>query len=300
MSACRSAVLHVGFTYLILCMGCVVGQKQRVATTVAVSCSNQPQNVFFLLTSTPTRAARLMRVVETMRQQTLRPRGIILTVAERYDGARFENHTSFSVPEGLRQFQSVASSNAAAVSHLRLHKLRKDLGPISKYHGAADLPTDAIVVVGDDDMYYGSTFIEDYACAVAKSAPDTVFSSGIDPDCIGKGVAAGCVMGFRGIGMRAGMLHGLSTAMQVPDACYLADDLAITFYLAHLKGFQIRRLRLRTKYRFDHEFAWSNSSINTYHRQRSFRVNKACAASLQQLRQSREGPRTTDVGRGET
>ena len=61
--------------------------------------------------------------------------------------------------------------------------LPQDLGPISKYHGASMLSKQAIVVVGDDDMWYGSKFIEDYACAVYTTLEDTFFSSGIDRDC---------------------------------------------------------------------------------------------------------------------
>ena len=90
-------------------------------------------------------------------------------------------------------------------------------------------------------------------------------------------------MGFRGVGLRAGMLEALGD-MHVPSECFLADDLAISYYLALVQRFTVRRLRLRTKY---NEFAWSNSSINTFHRQRKFGVNRACAASLRSLMRAR-------------
>lgn len=108
-----------------------------------------------------------------------------------------------------------------------------------------------------------------------------VLQSGIDRDCLGR-LLSSCVMGFRGVGLRAGMLEALGD-LHVPSECFHADDLAISYYLALVQRFTVRRLRLRTKYKFDNEFAWSNSSINTFHRQRKFGVNRACAASLRSL-----------------
>ena len=65
-----------------------------------------------------------------------------------------------------------------------MHTIESDRGPLSKYLGALApaVPPTATVVVGDDDMYYGRTFVEDYACAVAAGPRDTVYSSGLwDP-----------------------------------------------------------------------------------------------------------------------
>jgi len=82
------------------------------------------------------------------------------------------------------------------------------------------------------------------------------------------------------------MLEALGDT-HVPSECFLADDLAISYYLALVQRFTVRRLRLRTKYKLDNEFAWSNSSINTFHRQRKFGVNRACAASLRSSMRAR-------------
>ena len=56
-------------------------------------------------------------------------------------------------------------------------------------------------MVGDDDMAYARTFIEDFACAVATQPANLVFSAVVDGSC---GALGGCVMGFRGVAMRAG------------------------------------------------------------------------------------------------
>jgi len=245
-------------------------------------------SVYFLLSSTPDRASRLPRVLATMRRQTLKPTAIVLSLAEAYNATRFVNAT-YAVPSTLL--------DPGAQPRLLVHTIPHDLGPITKYAGAELLlrqgsASKAIVVVGDDDMYYGETFIEDYACAVASAPAGIVFSSGIDRDCLGKATLSACVMGFRGVGLRAGMLQDLGAAMRVPRECFLADDLAISYYLAVLHSFDIRRLRLRSKYKFDDEFAWSNSSINTYHRHLKFGVNRACAASLRRLERTRRSEGT--------
>ena len=264
--------------------------------------------VYFFLTSTPDRAARLPKLMASLRQQTLRPHAVVLTIARRYDAQRF-NSTTFVVP-------SLEVDGADAGTHTRrgrgrlhhhqaklgppvrliVHTLDTDQGPISKYYGATsaaiEQPDRAIAVVADDDMFYGKTFVEDYACAVAGSrgaegahagggsAPsaraagrgvadgggspagstrsrasreqEAVFSSGIDLDC---GKLRGCVMGFRGVGMRVSALRALPST-PIPRACFLADDVAITHYLTRLRGLAIWRLKLRSRYKFDDEFAW--------------------------------------------
>jgi len=43
------------------------------------------------------------------------------------------------------------------------------------------------------------------------------------------------------------MLEALGD-LHVPSECFLADDLAISYYLALVQRFTVRRLRLRTKY----------------------------------------------------
>jgi hypothetical protein len=106
-------------------------------------------------------------------------------------------------------------------------------------------------------------------------------------------------MGFRGVAMKAGMLHRLP-AMTIPHVCWLADDVAVTYFLSFVNHFQVRRLRLRSKYRFDDDYAWSNSSINAFHRERKFRVNKACITSLRLDTHDRQQRDTTVIQRRPT
>ena len=86
-------------------------------------------------------------------------------------------------------------------------------------------------------------------------------------------------MGFRGVGVRIHMLDELPS-MRVPSACFLADDVAVTYYFLRVREFRIVRLKLRSRYHFDRQFAWLNSSVNAIHRATSFRINQACSTAL--------------------
>ena len=217
-----------------------------------------------MLTSTPPRAARLDRVLENMRGQSRVPDAVLLTVPLRY--AR--------MPFAATQY--TPSRAAARDPLLRIHTAGRDIGPLSKYLGRAAVGNGSdIVVVGDDDVWYGNTFIEDFACAVASKPSGVVFSSGRDLSC---GSLGACVMGFRGIGLRAQMLD-LVPSLHVPEECFLADDVLITHYFNEQR-FQIRKLRTRTKYDIDGEYAWSNESINVIHKRQQYTLNERCVGSL--------------------
>ena len=229
--------------------------------------------IYFLLTSTPDRASRLPRVLASLRKQSMPPSGIILTVARHYDPARFSN-TSFSLPSEMRQSLDITVQQPV----LQVQIVDADRGPLLKYFGAARIEGDsqAIAVVGDDDVFYGHTFIEDFACSVAHGPANTVYSNQVDADCKWLG---GCVMGFRGVAMRATMLHTLID-FAAPPECFLADDVAVTYWLTHVRGYRVQKLALRTKHRLDTSFAESGSSIHSYHKSAGFRINKACQAAL--------------------
>lgn len=244
----------------------------------AASCTaKSAERVIFMLTSTPLRAARMGRVLENMRAQTRRPDSVLLTVPNRY--AR----------PPLSSLQFDLAPAVAQDPLLRLFRVDRDAGPLTKYFGslalegdknrsrspgAADM--DDIVVVGDDDVWYESTFIEDFACAVAASRAGVVFSSGRDTSC---GTALGaCVMGFRGIGLRASMLTQLPS-VAVPTECFLADDVLVTHHF-QARGFTLKKLRTRSRYQIDDNYAWSNESVNVIHKAGGYEINRECVERL--------------------
>jgi len=145
---------------------------QHASCDVAKQLGSTP--VYFFLSSTPDRAARLPRVLATMRRQSLQPAAIVLSIASTYNTSRFIHSTYTIAPELLNQ-----------QPRLVVHTVPHDLGPITKYAGVnyllahlqpASLARRAIVVVGDDDVFYGSSFIEDFACAVATGPENAVYS----------------------------------------------------------------------------------------------------------------------------
>ena len=260
-------------------------------------------SVYFLLTSTPDRASRLPRVFETLQAQTLQPKGVILTVARRYNTSRFSSET---FPERSLVYTLPARSALTPLVPT-IYYVAEDKGPLLKYYGAtrmlAEEPgswlfagtrhaSSAIVVIGDDDVFYGSTFLEDFACSVHSGPANTVYSNQIDADCKWLG---GCVMGFRGVAMRASMLEGLEATFLSPSECFLADDVAITYWLTMVKKYTIQKLQLRTRHKLDKSFAESNSSIHQAHKSVGFRINRACQFALKQCKMTREAVCQRDV-----
>lgn len=223
-------------------------------------CTPVTSRVIFTFTCTPARASRVGRVLDNMRGQSRKPDAVVLAIPRTYSRPAF-NSMKFEL-----------ASAVAADPLLQIVHLEHDAGPLTKYLGlqASRNPTD-IVVVGDDDVWYGNTFIEDFSCAVAASPANTVISSGHDKSCEALGA---CVMGFRGVALRAGMLDQLSGA-QMPAECFLADDVFVTHHFL-VRQFVIKRLRTRTKYRIDHALAFTNYSINSIHRRAKFTLNRKC------------------------
>lgn len=214
----------------------------RVAKPCAL---RKGESVHFLFASTPKRAYRLGDVLTTMRLQTRVPDSAIL-----------------SVPQHFKRFTQPFVPPADAVEDplLRVNTLPRDEGPLSKFFGALNLDNMSTVIIGDDDMQYGPTMIEDFACAVAEAPYGTIYSAAIDLSFNGLGPG---VMGFRGMALRAGMLRELQY-WEGPAECFLADDPMITHFFA-TRGFQIRQLQLRSKTAFDAPAAKSKFSISKIH-----------------------------------
>ena len=217
-----------------------------------------------MLTLTPPRAARLGRVLENIRTQSRLPDEVLLTVPRAYARIPLASMTYTALPSAARD------------PLLIMFHVDRDAGPLTKYLGIAAVANGSdIIVIGDDDMWYGPTFIEDFACAVAGSHTGVVFSSGYDKSC---GALGACVMGFRGIGVRAEMLRELPRVI-IPPPCFLADDVVVTHYF-NIQGFELKKLRTRTKYSIDGAYAWSNESINTIHKRHKYTLNEKCVQAL--------------------
>merc|ERR1719482_207652 len=92
-----------------------------------------------------------------------------------------------------------------------------------------------IVIVGDDDVDYAKTFIEDFVSGVASSSQPKAFLGGVDEEFNG-------VMGTNGVGLRARSLRGLPTT--TPESCFFADDVVVTHFL-DTKG--IRKVEMETR-----------------------------------------------------
>lgn len=230
--------------------------------------SQVDDSVFFLLSTTPSRSFRLQQVVSMMQHQSQSPAAVVLSVPKTY--RRF--HSRVEIPIEL-----TLSPKSDRRPSLQINLIQTDAGPITKYFGATGLANESIVIVGDDDIIFGRSFIKDYATAVKSSPWGTVFSAGSDRSC---GPALGpCVMGFKGVALRAGMLHGIER-IRIPQECFLADDVFITYFFRRVRRFKIRRLQLHSRNRLDIALAWSNDSLNALHRHSRFMINFGCLRAL--------------------
>ncbi|KAL3919951.1 MAG: hypothetical protein SGPRY_005440 [Prymnesium sp.] len=133
-----------------------------------------------------------------------------------------------------------------------------------------------MVVVGDDDVFYAPSFLNDFSRALQAQPQGTVLSAGRDMSCTSLNP---CVMGFKGVGLRAGMLADLHAHPSPPD-CFLADDVFITFFFRKVKRFSIERVHLSARNSLDRQVAWSNSSVNAAHARVNFMANAACLRAL--------------------
>jgi len=212
--------------------GPVLGEDMEVRVDTAKPCQRaEGEQLYFLFAMTPPRAHRLEKVLETMRRQSRPPDAVIL-----------------SLPRQFRRFQEPFQPLPGAASDplLRINALPRDEGPLSKYFGGLHLPNLSTVIIGDDDMFYGASMVEDLACAVAKAPYGTVYSAGIDLSFTGLGPS---LMGFRGVGMRAGMLRDL-LLWDVPPECFLVDDAFASHVFFNKSGYELRKLKLRDRHAF--------------------------------------------------
>ena len=178
--------------------------------------------VYFMLTSTPSRAHLLPRLLANMRKQTRRPDGVILSIPHKY--------SRFSGP-----FHLPPHGDALLV----VNYLSADAGPLSKYMGVMKVPEPrATIIIGDDDVDYGKTFIEDFVAALAvRQDMKTVVAAQFDRKF---GRLSPGVMAFAGVGCYAKQLKQLVQSVHrgppLPGRCFLADDVVATHYFKVVGG----------------------------------------------------------------
>jgi hypothetical protein len=214
------------------------------------------RHVYFLLAVTPSHASRVKDVVEIMRNQTLVPDGVIVTIPKKYD--RFAE--TFPMEELPKD------------ALLKVNSIDTDagLGAYSKYSGHSILGDQDIVIIGDDDMEYSRTFIEDFVSAVEDSESNTIFTGDVDVGFHG-------LMGYSGIACRAVLLRDLPTS--VPRCCRVADDVVITQF-ADYRGI-VKKLLLKRNGDISSRMSWDATSLYATHQHAWYRGdNHKCYYSL--------------------
>ena len=216
--------------------------------------------VFFLFGSTPSRAHRLPTVLKMMRAQSRPPDAVILSIPRRY--RRFN--------------ESYELGSSAGDPLLRVHRMSWDAGPLGKYHGVKEIgrvDDRGIIVVGDDDVNYASTFLEDFACAVTKGNTREVFTGHLDPNF---GPFSPGTTGFSGVGCRVEALRPFVAMLRWPQQCFLQDDIPASYYFTKVRGYQVKEVAIRSQ-NADEQTIWrSSSSINKFHSDNGFRINEMC------------------------
>ena len=227
--------------------------------------TRQSTKVYFMLTSTPARAHRLPQLLNVMRKQTRRPDRVILSIPNTY--------SRFSSPYVL----SSGHDPLLIVNHLA-----HDAGPVSKYLGVMMVrENNAMIIIGDDDVDYGTTFIEDFITALRERRDMNAVVTGNFDRSFGR-LSPG-VMAFAGVGCYAKQLRRLVRRVlqrPVPAQCFLADDVVATHYFKIVNGYKLYNLTRRTSNFNDVAIYRSNSSINHFHVANGNRVNLECERAL--------------------
>lgn len=227
--------------------------------------AQQNTKVYFMFTSTPPRAHRLPRVLNIMRKQTRRPDRVILSIPKTY--SRFGS--PYVLPSGRDPL-------------LIVNVLAHDAGPLSKYLGVMMVQeNNAMIIIGDDDVDYGPTFIEDFVTALRERRDLNAVVTGQFDKSFGR-LSPG-VMAFAGVGCYAKHLRRLVRRvlrLPVPAQCFLADDVVATHYFKIVSGYKLYNVTRQTSNFNDVAIYRSNSSINHFHVANGNRVNLECERAL--------------------
>jgi len=225
--------------------------------------NSRPGRVYFAFGSIPPHSFRVETVLRMMQNQTLVPDAVILTVAKKY----------------LRFNESFPLDRLPKDDMLKVNLIDTDYGSISKYNAHSMLDDQDILVVGDDDMDYGSMFIEDMVSAFEdNSTQEVIFSGHYDSTFDG-------IMAYAGISCRAGTLKNLP--MSVPDDCLLADDVVISRY-AQVHNIRKGLLVTRGTGFTDSELSHDATSISAFQKgtdakSQTGSVNIKCLRALEQM-----------------
>lgn len=197
------------------------------ATRAAAAQGAQPRSaaqpratpVLVSLTTSPERIAHIGPLLRGLARQTRVPDRVVLNLPRvfRRTGATFGALPDFVTRDPL----------------VLVHWV-DDAGPASKIVHAAALvdDPDAVIISVDDDIEYKPTMVESML-AVAATFPGAVVT-GQSFRAVAGTVRAELVEGYSSVLYRRWHLDGLSAAAirAMPRACYLADDLVISRFLA--------------------------------------------------------------------
>jgi hypothetical protein len=171
------------------------------------------------LTTSPTRIGHIGPLLRSLSRQTRAPDRVVLNLPRVFarTGARFGAMPAF-----------VSNNPLVLVNWV------DDAGPASKVVPTAALvdDPDATIISVDDDIEYKPTMVESML-AVSARYPGAVVT-GQSFRAVPGGVYAELVEGYSSVLYRRWHLDGLScdAIRAMPRACYLADDLVISRFLA--------------------------------------------------------------------
>lgn len=194
------------------------------------------QSIIVSFTTTPTRINKIESTVATLLKQNISVDALYLCIPHHFK----RDNSTYAIPKWL--------SENKKIKILRT----QDYGPGTKLLGVLEkiqLPSDAIVITVDDDVYYPKNLFLQLAYAAKKNPQRAVGIFGVDLDYVANGVlnsasemgfikrhdSAGEVdvlQGIAGIAYKAQFFkEDIFNLEQIPS-CKFVDDMYFSFYLA--------------------------------------------------------------------
>lgn len=234
-----SLLLALGVTLNFNCPSLIPSFMQRLADPIAdlkMCFALRNEKIVVAFSTTPYRIDHIQPVLNALYKQNVKIDKIYLSVPHKFK----RDNLDYVIPKWLQQDRKVTILRT------------DDYGPATKLLGVleqAQLSPETIIITVDDDMFYPHNLILQLAYA-AKMRGDfaiTTLGADIDYDEFGniRGPGFGIIdrttedtvvdliVGFRGTAYKAwffdSSIFEIGTA---PRACYMHDDLYISFYLA--------------------------------------------------------------------